>query len=282
MRKALSEPGSSRRALVRLLAVCLVGCAEPGLVAPPPASPTEPAKPGVRAPSQPPQQHEDSTAGVMPESEPTAARVSVHERSPEEEEQLRRRLSVISEYPSRLASPPERLRSAKRSLDRARRLLSKGTWRELQRLDCPTERGFPEHLAVVRDDADRVRAFTRLGGSDDSAASTRYLFDESGRLRLLLYLRAAVDGAHDENIVVVDAAGKVAVCDHRTVHVGALNVDLCYEEPPEVLEPVDPDVEAAVRSGRQDRATRRNGFLDALLDVEPEEKWNRCPSGRSE
>jgi hypothetical protein len=198
---------------------------------------------------------------------------------PEEEARVRKRLSAIAFLPQRLMSnPPPGLAPARQLYDQTRAKLRSGRWHEQQRVRCPNPDGFWDDLAIATDEAGRVRVYTVLSGGDDSAGEVRYWFDEQGRQRMMLVLRADVSGGEEEHVVLLDGEGQVVGCDRRIVHEGDYpTLDLCGADPIET-----PAIDPAVRgvSRHRDAPAKRvlNELRDSLLQVSPLAEWTACPT----
>ncbi len=87
--------------------------------------------------------------------------------------------------------------------------LGRGAWTEHQRGCCS---GTASAVAVVIDEAGRVRASAWSAGSDDSVSVSRQLFDDQQRPRLVFYVQQDVHGGSTEQILTLDASGAVVEC----------------------------------------------------------------------
>ena len=70
-------------------------------------------------------------------------------------------------------------------------------------------------VTLHTDSAGVVRRLRWQGGSDDSAADTRYYYDAGGRLRFAFAKRGAVNGTQEEERVWYSPSGRVARRDRR-------------------------------------------------------------------
>ena len=117
-----------------------------------------------------------------------------------------------------------------------------------------------------------------LSGGEDSAGEVRHWFDDQGRQRMMLVLRADVSGGEEEHVVLLDGEGQVVGCDRRIVHQGDYpTLDLCSVDPIETP-PIDPAVRGVSR--HRDAPAKRvlNELRDRLLLVSPLAEWTACPS----
>lgn len=137
--------------------------------------------------------------------------------------------------------------------------------------------GFWNAIGITTDDAGRIRVYTVLYGSGDSAGEIRYWFDEQERERMMIYARRDVLGGDQEHIVLLDAEGRIAGCDRRIVRIGDVAMDLCSDDgsgPP----PIDAAVREATEPSRASRPKRspNNELRDRLLEVTPRADWDAC------
>lgn len=288
-----ADPGSAVRDLAPSVLRCVFmatfvsvgasGCAGRTEISVPPQQ--VPSEPPAHSPSAREDVENAKPAAMVPSENDDASQESASTPEPqpprydaEEEARVRKQLSAVAFVSQRLMSkPPARLALARRLFDETRARLRSGEWREEQRLGCMDSDGFWNAIGITTDDAGRIRVYTVLYGSGDSAGEIRYWFDEQERERMMIYARRDVLGGDQEHIVLLDAEGRIAGCDRRIVRIGDVAMDLCSDDgsgPP----PIDAAVREATEPSRASRPKRspNNELRDRLLEVTPRADWDAC------
>jgi len=234
----------------------------------PPAAPAESAPPPARSTIAPVSPAAPSVSSVPSASAPRVVEAPSEEASQSVAEPvdpaLLERLSVVARKPKRLA----RLEGARTLYDAVVNGLRTGKWREEKRVRC-LERS--EGAALVIDDQRKLRAFTLLGGTEDSYQELRFFFDEQEHLRLLFLNRADVEGGSSQHLVHFDPHGGVLACDKFVEKVGMPVFDLCEDENP----PPKLDKEVARAVGNRPHKPR-NRFRENLQALDPRKTFEQC------
>jgi hypothetical protein len=122
-------------------------------------------------------------------------------------------VSTIGELPRAFAASASALPKGRLFYRRLVYELKRKTWKEYQRGCCT---GRVSAVAVVVDEAGIVRAVAQSGGSEDSAYTTRYIFDEEERVRLVFFVQRDVHGGSTEQLMTVASDGHVIECKALT------------------------------------------------------------------
>jgi hypothetical protein len=70
------------------------------------------------------------------------------------------------------------------------------------------EPGQDREREIFTDKQNRIRKIIRSGGSDDSALTRNFYFDQDGRLRFVFITGGAVNGTSIEHRIYLDASGR--------------------------------------------------------------------------
>ncbi len=233
----------------------------------PPAAPAESAPPAapsavVLAPPSAPTPAPVPTASAAPVVEaPSEASESVAEPV---DPALLERLSVVARKPKRLA----RLGEARKLYDAVVNGLRAGSWQEEKRVRCGER---IEGAALVTDAQGKLRAFTLLGGTEDSYQELRFFFDEAERLRILFVNRADVEDGSSQQLVHFDPGGAVVACDKLVEKIGLPIADLCEDQNP----PPKLDKEVARAVGNRPHKPR-NRYREDLQALDARSTFEQC------
>ncbi len=165
-----------------------------------------------------------SSQVVSQKSAPTAA---VETPAPDPEcDPYQSQVSFAPERPPRQLDLVAEMRwaSAAAMLDAVARGQASGNWRELKKPCCGATGGAS---VLVVDEQGRSRALLERVATEHSGNEVRSYFDETGRRRLIFFLRNDDMGGSYEELVLFGDGGQVEACDVLVIKEGSPYPSLC-------------------------------------------------------